>query len=518
VIGRAALAMALLLFTAAPSFAQNVRIDTGELVGRSANGVETFLGIPYAAPPVGALRWRAPQRALAWDGMRRADALGADCVQDGRPAANTHPMSEDCLTINVWRPAGARARARLPVIVWIHGGAYVAGGSSDAQTYGESFARRGVILVTFNYRLGRLGFFAHPALSREQQGEPLGNYGTLDQIAALQWVRRNIDRFGGDPERVTAMGQSAGGESVLILAGSPMAAGLFFQRAIVQSGGGRAPLLGRRLMREDLPQRVSAEHAGLAFARSIGVEGEDEAALEQLRALPAERVNAGLTMVSLLFGGLATFTGPIEDGRVITASPDAALSARDRAIPILIGTTTADLGLNRAQTKDAALAAFGASSEAARAAYDQSGATPLAAINAAIGADRTMNEPARRVARLTEGQGAPAWRFRFGYVAEALVNKAIPGAEHTSDVAYAFGTLRAALQETVSEQDASVADMMIRYWINFARRGNPNGAGLPRWEREPAVLAFDADGEVRLGPDPWQTRLDLTEAAREQPR
>jgi para-nitrobenzyl esterase len=426
-------------------------------------------------------------------------------------------MSEDCLTINVWRPAGARARARLPVIVWIHGGAYVAGGSSDPQTYGESFARRGVILITFNYRLGRLGFFAHPALAREQAGEPLGNYGTLDQIAALQWVRRNIARFGGDPARVTAMGESAGGDSVLILAGSPMAAGLF-QRAIVQSGGGRTPVLGRRLMREDLPQRVSAEHAGLAFARSIGVEGEDEATLERLRALPAERVNGGLTMVSLVFGGLTTFSGPVEDGRVITASPDVALAARDRAIPILIGTTTADLGLNRAQTKDAAFAAFGPLSDAARAAYDPGGATPLAAINAAIGADRTMGEPARHVARLTEHHGAPAWRFRFGYVAEALVNKPIPGAEHASDVAYAFDTLPAALQGAVSDRDAAVADTMIRYWINFARRGDPNGPGLPRWEREPALLVFGADGEVSVGPDPWQTRLDITEAARQQSR
>ena len=486
---------------AAPAIAESlVKVETGQLRGTETDGVEAFKGIPYAAPPVGAWRWRPPQPAQTWTGVRDASAFGADCMQaEGESHA---PKSEDCLFLNVWRPAAASGK-KLPVLVWIHGGAFVQGSPNEPRATGEAFARQGVILVSVNYRLGRLGFFAHPALSAEHPEEPHGNYGYLDQIAALNWVKRNIAAFGGDPNNVTAMGESAGGESVLTLAGSPLAEGLF-RRAIVESGGGRTQLLGRRLMTEDLPTRESAEKVGLAFARTIGIDGADAAALQQLRAVPAEKINEGLSMISLVFGGLKVFSGPIEDGRIVKAQPGAALAARARPMPILIGATDADLGLNMARSIDEAFAAFRPNAAAARAAYDPDGTATLAEVNARIGADRTMIEPARFIAAQTAAQGG------------SIRGKPTKGAEHASDVGYAFGTVRAAYGDKATAQDIAVGRTMNGYWANFAKTGDPNGAGLPPWPRFDAavqpLLDFRADGTAAAGPDPWKARLDLTAA------
>jgi para-nitrobenzyl esterase len=215
-----------------------VRVEGGLVEGAVAGDVLSFKGIPYATPPVGALRWRAPQPVAAWKGARKADAFASDCMQvpfpsDAAPLGT--PPAEDCLYLNVWRPA--TDAKRRPVLVWLHGGGFVNGGSSPAVYDGSAFARRGLVFVSLNYRLGRFGFFAHPALTAAHEG-PLGNYGLLDQIAALRWVQRNIARFGGDPARVTLIGESAGGVSVLDLMASPMAKGLFRQ-TVVMSGGGR---------------------------------------------------------------------------------------------------------------------------------------------------------------------------------------------------------------------------------------------------------------------------------------
>lgn len=508
------LASAFVLTAAAPNPQPTVTLDTGQIRGTVADGVEAFHDIPYAAPPVGPLRWQPPQKPIRWAGVRDGAAMGPDCLQ-GRGRNDTRAMAEDCLTANIWRPATRTAR-KLPVLVWIHGGGYVAGGSSDPLTWGDTFARDGVVLVTFNYRLGRLGFFAHPALSSERPNDPKGNYGLLDQIAALQWVKRNIAAFGGDPSRVTIMGESAGGESVLLLEASPMAQGLF-QRTIVQSGGGRAPLLGRRLMREDTPDRVSAEHAGITFAKSVGVEGDDPAALAKLRALPAEKVNDGLTMAALIFGGLKSFAGPIEDGRVITAPTGAALAGRKRLFPTIVGTTSADLGANLAKTKDDAFAAFGANAAAARAAYDPDDTTPLQQINTWIGADRTMTEAARNVAKTVTAKGDPAWHFRFSYVAESIDGKPIKGAEHASDVAYAFGTAAKAYPGKLTARDAEAERLFHGYFTNFVKTGDPNGSTLPSWPKSDAagapLMDILPDGTAKAGPDPWQARLDVTEGA-----
>jgi para-nitrobenzyl esterase len=511
------LSIAALLFAAiaVPAAAQEVATAEGRVSGASEEGAEVFKGVPFAAPPVGDLRWRPPQPVAPWQGVRAATRFGHDCM---RPAADpAFEPSEDCLYLNVWRPAGAPARKR-PVIVWIHGGAFVSGSNVPAEASGAAFARDGVVFVAPNYRLGRFGFFAHPALSAERPDEPKGNYGYLDQIAALQWVKRNIAAFGGDPDNVTIMGASAGGESVLALAASPLAQGLF-RRVIAQSGGGRTQLLGAQMLAADSEAHPSAEKIGVAFGASVGIEGDDAAALERLRALPAEKIAGNLTALGMVFlGERSRFSGPIVDGRIVTAQPAEALKAAP-SLPMIVGSDEADLGLNRATSKDAAFAAFGPRAAEASAAYDPAGTATLDDVNGMIGRDRTMIEPARLVARTIAANGKPAWLFRFSYVAEAQRGKPTKGAEHSSEVVYTFDTLGALLGDKVSATDAAVASTMHLYWVNFARTGDPNGAGLPSWTPVTAaddpLLDFQADGRAVTKADPWKARLDVTEAQAE---
>ena len=509
-------AVALIAADARPA-PPDVATRDGRLRGAAEQGVEVFRGIPFAAAPVGPLRWRAPQPVTRWSGVREATRPGHDCMR-AMPDPAAYDPSEDCLFLNVWRPARAVPRRRLPVLVWIHGGGFIAGSNAPAEASGAGFARDGVIFVAPNYRLGRFGFFAFPALSAEHPEEPKGNYGYLDQIAALRWVRANIAAFGGDPANVTLMGESAGGESVLALAASPLARGLF-RRVIAQSGGGRAQLLGYQKLREDTPDHPSAEKIGVAFAASAGIAGEDAAALARLRALPATAITRGMTAIGLLaLGERARFSGPVIDGRIVPADPATAL-AKAPALPIIVGADDMDLGLFRAADKDAAFATFGADAARARAAYDPDGTASLSQLTGMIGRDRMMIEPARLVARTYAAKPAPAWQFRFSYVAGSLAGKPIGGAEHSSEVAYAFDMLAPRLggADKVTPTDASVATMLHRYWVNFARTGNPNGAGLPAWPRVTPtgnqLLDFQADGKAVAKTDPWTARLDVTEAA-----
>ena len=300
-IGAALLGLAAMGGAAAPQTPPVVRVDSGELQGVVDDGVVSYKGIPFAAPPVGDLRWRPPQPVAPWNGVRQAAEFGADCMQGrfGPPPAPGAPAarvpSEDCLYLNVWRPASAAPGAKLPVMVWIYGGGFTGGSSSSPNTSGTQFAKQGVVLVAANYRVGRFGFFAFPALSRERPDETKGNYAYMDQIAALQWVKRNIAAFGGDPNNVTIFGFSAGGVSVHSLIASPMARGLF-HKAIAESGGSRDSVLTARPMRADGVDPnypVSAETIGINFARSMGIEGTDQAALAKLRALSAEEVLRG---------------------------------------------------------------------------------------------------------------------------------------------------------------------------------------------------------------------------------
>jgi para-nitrobenzyl esterase len=281
-------------------------------------------------------------------------------------------------------------------------------------------------------------------------------------------------------------------------------------------------LLGRDLLSEDLPGRPSAEKIGVAFAHAQGIDGDGPDALAKLRALPAERINDGLTMVSLVFGGLDTFSGPIEDGRLLTSTPGEALATgRGGKVPILIGTNDADLGFGFAKSKQAAFAVFGAKAAAAQRAYDPDGTLDLGLLNTQIGMDRIMTEPARHVARLAARAGRPSYLYRFAYVAGSQHDKPIKGAEHASEIPYVFDTLSVLLGEKMTARDRSVARTMHDYWVNFAKRGSPDASGLANWPVQTLsgddLMTFKADGTAASGADPWRARLDLTAGLATQP-
>lgn len=510
-----------------------LQVDGGQLQGVVEDGVASYKGIPFAAPPVGALRWRPPQPIAPWSGVRHAAEFGANCMQ-GRfsppptrgasPAPGAAPAqtpSEDCLFLNVWRPASAGAGAKLPVMVWIHGGGFTGGSGSSPNTSGTQFARQGVVLVSINYRLGRFGFFAHPALSRERPEELKGNYAYMDQIAALQWIQRNIAAFGGDRNNVTIFGFSAGGVSVHSLLASPLARGLF-NKAIAQSGGSRDSVLTARPMREDGVDPnypVSAETIGIEFARSMGIEGTDQAALARLRALSAEEVLRGAPAQP----GVNVprhETTPMLDGKLVTETAETAYKARRQPrIPFMAGSNSADTAGNRirATTKEQFFARFGQWIAQAKAGYDPDGTAELATMVREANDDFGQAEPARFAASAFAAKGAPAYRYRFSYVQTAMRERMRAGAPHGGEIAFVFGTLAARPGSTISPEDQEVSRMAQSYWVNFARTGNPNGAGLPAWPRHDPrkdfIFEFRPDGSAGAGPDARKARLDVMQLA-----
>lgn len=514
-----AAAVALLISPSFPVHAQaissRVKVDTGILQGSSKDGITSFKGIPFAAPPVGKNRWRAPQPAAHWKGVRDATKYGSDCMQlpfpsDAAPLGT--PPREDCLYLNVWTPAH-KADANLPVMVWIYGGGFVNGGSSPAVYSGKHFAQGGVVFVSFNYRVGRFGFFAFPALSKEEAGQPLNNYAFMDQIAALKWVQRNIASFGGNPKDVTVFGESAGGGSVLTLLTSPMTKGLF-EKAIVESGGGRDSLLGVRYLNKTSPEGLpSAESIGVNFAKAMGIEGTGPAALAKLRALPAEKIVDGLNMASMgkqskIYGG------PIIDGKIVTSTPQQALeSGHYWKVPLIIGGNSADIGFPRWHTLQAIWSAFGPKAKEAKEAFDPTGKGTAMQVGFRIAGEMMMLEPSRFVAGALAADGAPSYEYRFSYVAKSLRSK-WPGAFHASEIPYVFDTVAAKYGSALAPSDAAIAKQANEYWVNFVKTGNPNGAGLPHWpayhSASDQLMNFTDHGPVGEA-DPWKKQLDLVE-------
>jgi Carboxylesterase type B len=470
----------------APRPAPRVMIETGALVGEADNRAHVFRNIPYAAPPVGPLRWAPPAPPAAWIGDRDATKAGPSCPQpmrtDGAPNAGgaNGPVSEDCLHLNVYAPPDARG---APVMVWIHGGShrYGAGWVYD----GSNFARDGVVVVTINYRLGALGWFAHPALTAAADGGPLGNYGLMDQIAALRWVQRNIARFGGDPSNVTVFGESAGGVSILALLATPEARGLY-HKAIVQSGVGW-------FEPRTLADRETAGVEALARTRIAA------STAEELRALPADQ--------------LAQLDGsyePFIDGRLMTETATQALAGgRFADVPLIIGWNSGEDSLmGPGPIPKAILAQI---PPIARAVYAEEAAAGDERLARAVFTDRVFGAPARWVAARA-ASGAPAWLYHFSYVATRM-RPAVTAAAHAAEIPYVWEYWgRRTPMSVVSEEDRALASLMHACWVAFARSGAPRcGPGeWPAYDASDRLMEFGSDSGVRTGFR--KSRLDAIEA------
>ena len=503
--------------------APEVKTKAGILRGVTEGDVSVFKGIPFAAPPVGEFRWRPPQPVKPWEGVRDASKYGPNCAQGGwgaAPGTISEGSSEDCLYLNLWTPAGSKPGAKLPVMVWIHGGGFTGG---SGQNSGDAFAKNGVILVSINYRLGRLGHFAFPALSKEHPEEPKGSYAFMDQIAALQWVNENIAAFGGNPDNVTIFGFSAGGVSVHSLLSIPAAKGLF-HKAIGESSGGRDGVLtGRPINKEnvDALYPVSAETIGINFAKKHGIEGTDAAALAKLRALKVEEIVDG-GQENDGQGGPRIYPGPILDGKFVVETSESAYKAgRQAMVPLMIGNCSAEIGgafVSTSTTKEQLFAQFGDLEAEAKAAFDPEGDKEFAEVQTKLNTDWVWGEPARFTAKSFVTAGEPAYLYQFGYVPLAMRERARYGAGHGSEVSYVFGSLnsrRGATEPTAEEK--MLAQIMNAYWTNFAKTGNPNGDGLPVWPQynpqSEEMLDVELDGKVIGKKDPRKARFDVIEKA-----
>ncbi len=469
-----------------------VTISTGALLGtRTREGVRAFLGVPYAATTAGANRFRAPQPAERWTTPRDATRFGSTCAQAPQMAFPVPgPRSEDCLTVNVWTPDPAPATP-LPVMVWIYGGGFVLGGTTQAFYEGSQLAARGAVVVTLNYRVGALGFLAHPALSAEGPQRGSGNWGLLDQIAALQWVRREIAAFGGDPARVTIFGESAGAWGVCTLLGSPLADGLF-HRAILQSGS--CVTEGAFAPGTSLPL-ATAEARGMSIAARLGCTGAD--VLACLRRKTVEEVYAAQPPFDAV-----TWQVPFQaviDGHVLPRSTTDRL--RDPSFtppPLVVGTNRDEFTIFTTSTTVADEAAYVAAVTTvagphARAVLDaypaRDYATPKAALEAVL-RDSVFTCPARALARLASTRQPRTYLYQFSQV-NAGPRALGLGATHAGELAYVFHNFTFPFTSP-DANDEAVSSAMQGYWTRFAAAGDPNGAGAPMWP------AYTSAADARL--------------------
>jgi para-nitrobenzyl esterase len=437
----------------------------GLLQGVAQSGVTAYLGVPFAAPPVGELRWRAPRKARSWNGVRIADHIGNACMQPrlqgpeartpGAPAAND-VLSEDCLYLNLWVPQHPAAPA-LPVMVYLHGGSFEHGSGGQPEFNGASLARHGAVIVTLNYRLGRFGFFAHPALARENSSGAVGNYGILDQIAALKWVRQNIAAFGGNPRNITLVGESAGGISVSYLMESPFARGLF-QRAIIESG------IAFGAPRDAASTLAQAEAAGTLAAKSWGLQDPDPGAL---RRVPAAQV---------LGNGSAPPTWPMIDGSIIPEDLTAAFAAGHIAhVPLLLGTNTYEVGFGPLSQLPRGLSQhLGAQWASVQATFDGYGTHRTEYIEDELLTDMMFTAPTRLAARASAQHGLPTYLYSFSFVRPSQRDQ-VPGPVHFDETYAVFGTM-ALVESRPDSATARIIDDVQSTWVRFAKTGRPTEA------------------------------------------
>jgi para-nitrobenzyl esterase len=476
-----------------------VKIDSGLISGTVDGEVRVFRGIPFAAPPVGDLRWRPPQPVEPWQGVRDCKEFGFSCVYVPYPPDSlwTGPewddpaeQNEDCLYLNIWTTADS-ADEKRPVMVWIHGGSLAHESGAVPAYGGANLARKGVVAVTINYRLGPFGFLAHPDLTSESERASSGNYGILDQIAALKWVQRNIAAFGGDPDRITIFGESAGSWSVNFLVATPLADGLF-HRAIGQSGASFGPMVH---LSEDRHGRLAAEKTGMAFAIAVGSEDEP-ASLEAMRALPATEV---LGRFNELAGSR---TGPNVDGWVFPDDVQTIFEqGRQNRVPVIVGSNADEAstyaGPDSPTTVEAfrqyAEQRFGELADELLSAYPVSDDAEVLDSYVATMGDEWFTWQMRTWARLTAKVDANAYLYHFTRVPPIAESDTL-GAYHGAEIVYVIGNFHLA-SFTQQAEDLQLAETMQGYWINFAATGDPNGDGLPEWP------AYDIQNEhyIELG-------------------
>lgn len=500
----------LFLFSGSASTAENkIRVEGGLISGAVRDGVRSYKGIPYAAPPVGELRWKAPQPLFSWEGVRECTAFGPECPQAPYAASSIYfsppqKQSEDCLYLNVW--TAANQGQKRPVMVWIHGGALTRGSGANRVYDGAALARKGVVLVTINYRLGPLGYLAHPELTAESPNHASGNYGVLDQIAALKWVQKNIAVFGGDVNRVTIFGESAGSWSVNALVATPLGRGLF-QRAIGESGAqfNRTTPLNE------------AEKGGAAFFKAAGADS-----LKAMRAVPAEKI---VSLFNEDPEGKKFRTQPNVDGWVL---PDEIRNlfaqGKQNTVPVIVGsnanemtalTSPAILPKTMADYRKRVEAQYGEMVKEFDAVYPVKSDPDIAAAYLGSLRDATFTLGMRTWARMTAARGNKAYQYFFSHVPPNPNSKYL-GAYHASEIPYVFNNLNRTNQ-MLTETDFKLADLMSNYWVNFATTGNPNegpaGKNLPRWnsyDRE-AEAYLDFGDAVQLRNHLLKEQLDFLE-------
>ena len=466
--------LAIVLVISATTLAQRpkARTDSGVISGISENELSIYKGIPFAAPPIGDLRWRPPAPVAPWTGSRDANAFAPACMQEGvsMPGETPPTVSEDCLYLNIWTPA--KRVQNLPVIAWIYGGGYINGSASMPLYWGDQLAHKGVLVVTIAYRLGPLGFLAYPELTRESQHHSSGNYGLMDQIAALQWIQRNIAAFGGDPKNVTIAGQSSGSISVSILMASPLAKGLF-QRAIGESGGLFEPLqLAPKFL------LANAEREGEKYAVAQGA-----TSLEELRRLPATK----------LTGNAGGIVHPVIEPYVLPVSPyEAFTSGQQNDVPLLLGSNAeearalTDVSHVKASTFDSDLEhSFGQLPPALAAAYPHT--TDKEAQKARLDFERDLrfSWDMWAWARLQAETGkVPVYYYSFRQQPPFPAGSVYAGwgASHFAELWYVFDHLDQS-PWLWTKADRKVAEEMSSYWVNFARSGDPNDSALPPWPK-----------------------------------
>jgi para-nitrobenzyl esterase len=479
-----------------------VKLEAGSISGVAGSNpaVRVYKGIPFAAPPIGDLRWKAPKAAPSWTGVKKADAYGTSCMQVPYPenspyaSENSAKIGEDCLYLNVWTGAKS-AKEKRPVMVWIHGGALTRGSGSTPNYDGEHLAEKGVIVVTVNYRLGAFGFFSHPELTKESDRNASGNYGFLDQVAALEWVQHNIAAFGGDPKRVTIFGESAGSWSVNVLVASPLTKGLF-ARAIGESGA----------QFEALPALTEAEASGVRAAKAAGAES-----ISALRAKSAADIMK-----------MQVASRPVVDGYFLPKDVKSIYAeGKQNDVPLLIGSNNDEGTAFTAATvraegfKNTAKSRYGELADSYLKIYPASTDDEAKKSSAAAMRDSIFGWEMRTWARAENATGkSKVYMYYFSKVPPGEFGAKL-GAYHASEIAYVFETVKDG-----TPADKKLSDEISSYWVNFAATGDPNGKNLPKWPvyDQKSDMAMGLGDKLEPMTLPHKDALDFLDAQAARPR